>query len=102
MPTKTNSKMESSKKSMSYCSCCCGPGFIAVRIIAMIVAPLFLIWSLDTLFFSAAPIQYNLFTWFAGLVLIALFAGKGMMKRWHFFGGCGCAGQCSCYTDQKK
>ncbi len=98
MPTnKTKDKMES-----TTCPCCCGPGFIIVRIIALLILPIAFIWSLNTLFF-AGTIGYSIYDWFAALIIIFVVSGgKVMMRRWHFGNGCGCGGQCACSMDQKK
>ena len=94
MPTsKTNAKMASDDKMGMKCPCCCGPGYIVVKILALIILPFLLLWSLNALFFAAAPIAYTTYTWLAALIIIVVLSGKAF-KRLHFMGGCGCGGRC--------
>lgn len=51
---------------------------VAIAIAAVILAPLSVIWALNTLF--ALGIAYNFWTWLAVLVLTAAF-GNGNVKR---------------------
>ncbi len=82
------------------CPCCYGPWRIVGMVACALVLPLLLIWSLDTLF--SLTIQYNLFTWFAALVVVLVFSGRGM-KGWKGHGctGC-CGGKCDCVMNNKK
>jgi len=56
-----------------------GPKAVAIGmsflIILLIAIPLLVIWSLNTLFIPNFGIEYSFQTWFAALLLIAIFRG---------------------------
>ena len=88
-------------KTECRCPCCYGPWSIIGMVVCVLALPLLLIWSLNTLFLIS--ISYNLFTWFAALILVLVLSGRAMKFKMMSHGctGC-CGGKCGCVTDQKK